>query len=563
MKKEIIVNCDNKETRVAVLEDGRLVEIYLERPVYQRIVGNIYKGVVENVLPGMQAAFLDIGLERNAFLYLDDALTVKITGEKPTIGRLLRRKEELLVQVMKEPFGSKGARLTRQITIPGRYMVLMPIVDQIAVSRRIENQKERDRLKNIAAEIIPDSMGVIIRTAAENKNKKTLQQDLKFLLRLWSRMQEKYHQNKAPSLLHHDLDLTCRIIRDLFTEDIAKFVVDTPHEFARTMEALSYIAPALKDKVFLHQSKRPIFEVYGVEKEIEKSLSRKVWLQCGGYLIIDQTEALTVIDVNTGKYTGKKTLADTIIKTNLEAAEEIIRQVRLRDIGGIIIIDFIDMSKETHCEQVIKMLKNKLKEDRTRAHVLGFTSLGLVEMTRKKVRQGIDDFLQQECPYCGGKGKVLTAAVAATRIEKEIKDILEQEEAEAILVEVHASVAALLIGSSGLYLKKMEEDTGKNIFMRGSDSIHVEKYQILMLGTLQEVEKFAYPVEKGKTYQVKIAEPHVNNPYDGIARINGFVLDVHAGGSHVGETVEVEIQEVSRTYAKANIKTSAPFKNNH
>ncbi len=554
MQKEIIVNCDNKETRVAVLEDSRLVEIYLERPVYQRIVGNIYKGVVENVLPGMQAAFLNIGLERNAFLYLDDALTGKISGRKPIIGRLLRRKEELLVQVMKEPFGSKGARLTRQITIPGRYMVLMPTVDQIAVSRRIERQKERDRLKSIATEITPDSMGVIIRTAAEDKDKKTLQQDLKFLLRLWSRMQEKYHQHEAPSLLHHDLDLTCRIIRDLFTEDISRFVVDTPHEFTRTMEALGYVAPALKNKVFLHQGKRPIFEVYGVEKEIEKSLSRKVWLQCGGYLIIDRTEALTVIDVNTGKYTGKKTLADTIIKTNLEAAEEVIRQVRLRDIGGIIIIDFIDMTKEDHCQQVIKVLKDKLKEDRTRAHVLGFTSLGLVEMTRKKVRQGIDDFLQQECPYCGGKGKVLTAAVAASRIEKEIKNILEQEDTEAILIEVHTNVAALLIGSSGLYLKKMEEDTGKNIFMRGSDSIHIEKSEVLMLGKLKEVEKYAYPVEKGKTYQVEIAEPHVNNPYDGIARINGFVLDVHAGGSHVGETVEVEIQEVSRTYAKAKIK---------
>ncbi len=553
MEKNIFVNCDNKETRVAVQEDGHLVEIYLERPVHQRVVGNIYNGVVENVLPGMQAAFVNIGLERNAFLYVDDAYLQKEGGEKPSIKEILSPGEEILVQVVKEPFGSKGARLTRQITIPGRYLVLMPTVDYIGISRRIEDSQERDRLKSITEKIRPDSTGVIVRTVAQGTEEISLEQDMDFLTKIWARIKSKMDKMKSPALIHQDLDLIYRIVRDLFTGNINKFVIDTSFEYEKVIEALDFIAPSLKEKVHFYREEEPIFKYFDIEKEIEKALSRKVWLQSGGYLVIDQTEALTVIDVNTGKYIGKTNLADTILKTNLEAAEEIIRHVRLRDIGGIIIIDFIDMSREEDQNAVLERLEEKLKADRTRSHVLGLTSLGLVEMTRKKVRQGIDDFLQQECPYCSGKGKVLTGEVVSSRIEREIKEILTREKAEAILIEVHYTVAALLIGSNGLYLKKLEEETRKNIFIRGSDFIHIEKFLVLKTGTLEEVQKQAYPVEVGQKYRVKIEELHTNNPYDGIARVSGFVLDVHGGGAYVGETVEVEVQEISRTYAKAKI----------
>ena len=551
MEKKIIVNCDTKDTRVAVLEDDRLVEIYLERPVYQRVVGNIYKGIVENVLPGMQAAFVNIGLERNAFLYVDD-VCVKGEGRQP-IEKKLRPGEEVLVQVAKEPFGSKGARLTCQITLPGRFIVLMPTVDYIGISRRIDDPKERERLKKITEALRPKGMGLIVRTVAEGADEESLKQDIDFLSGMWLRMQGKMDKIKAPALMHQDLDLIYRIVRDLFTVDINSFAVDTPFEFDKIMETLEYIAPHLKDKVSLYRGKEPVFEFYGIEEEIEKALSNKVWLQCGGYLVIEQMEALTVIDVNTGRYIGKTNLAETILKTNLDAAEEIVRQIRLRDIGGIVIIDFIDMNSEKHQQKVVNKMEEELKKDRTKAHVLGLTSLGLVEMTRKKVRQGIDDFLQQECPYCGGKGKVLTASVVSSRIERDIKNVLKREKADAILVEVHHSVASLLIGSNGLYLKKMEDETGRHIFIRGSEHMHVEKYAVLRTGPLSEVQKCAYPVEVGEKYPVKIEEPHANNPYDGIARISGFVLDVIGGGAFVGETVEVEIQEVARTYARAKI----------
>ena len=556
MQKQIIINCDNKQTRVAVLEDGRLVELYLERPVHQRVVGNIYKGVVANVLPGMQAAFVDIGLERNAFLYVDDAIVEAKENEvktKKSIEQLLRPGEEIMVQVVKEPFGSKGARLTRQITIPGRHLVLMPTADYIGISRRIEGTEERERLRQIVSKMRPENMGLIVRTVAEGEEEAVLQQDLNFLLPLWERVQARFRQKKAPCLIYQDLDLIYRIIRDLFTDEIKRLIVDTHYEYEKILETLDVIDPSLKDRVECYCGREPIFDVYGIEPEIERALSRVVWLNCGGYLVFDHAEALTVIDVNTGKYTGKTNLADTVLKTNLEAAAEIMRQIRLRDIGGIIIIDFIDMDNEEHAKQVLDILMEKSKQDRTKTHVLGFTHLGLVEMTRKKARQGLDAVLQQSCPYCNGRGKVLAADVISARTERQLRSFLDGLDAEAVLVELHHSVAGLLIGPNGSYLRKLEEETGKSIFVRGSDTIHVEKYKILAFGTLAEVQKVAYPVSVGERYEVKVEEPHANNPYDGIARISGFVIDVQSGGAFVGETITVEIQEVTKTFARAKI----------
>ncbi len=559
MQKKIVINCDNKQTRVAVLENDQVVEIYLERPVHQRVVGNVYKGIVANVLPGMQAAFVDIGLERNAFLYVDDAhLTDDEENDakkrsKAKIEQLLRPGEEIMVQVVKEPFGSKGARLTRQITIPGRHLVLMPTVEYTGVSRRIEDSEERERLKEIVSALRPSGKGLIVRTVGEGQAEEAFSQDLNFLMPLWEKVQAQYLQKTAPALVYQDLDLIYRIIRDLFTEQIEQLVVDTQYEYEKIIEILEYVDSALIKKVKLYAGDIPVFDIYGVESEIEKALSRTVWLDCGGYLVFDHTEALTVIDVNTGKYIGKTNLADTVLKTNMDAAEEIVRQIRLRDIGGIIIIDFIDMDSEEHRRQILEKLAEKTKEDKTKSHVLGLTGLGLVEMTRKKARQGLDAVLQQTCPYCGGRGKVLCSDVVSARTERQLKEYMEHLDDEALLVEMHYSVAGLLIGPGGSYLKKMEEETGKVIFIRGSDTMHIEKYRIIASGSLAEMEKIAFPVCLGEQHIVKIEEPHANNPYDGIGRISGFVIDVQGGGAYVGEDVKLEIVEVSRTFARAKI----------
>ncbi|PKM79263.1 MAG: ribonuclease G, partial [Firmicutes bacterium HGW-Firmicutes-13] len=510
-------------------------------------------------LPGMQAAFVDIGLERNAFLYVDDVYQETGTEEsrsnrkKSSIEEILKVGEKILVQVVKEPFGSKGARVTCQITLPGRYLVLMPTVDYIGVSRRIERAEERQRLKSLAESIKGVEMGLIVRTVAENKGLESLKHDVDYLTKMWKRIQQRINFKEAPALVHQDLNLIYRIVRDLFTDDIDQFLIDTKYEYDKVLEILDYVSPSLKNKIFYYRGEKPIFDKYNLENEIEKALRHTAWLDCGGYLVFDQMEALTVVDVNTGKYIGSTNLEDTVFKTNMEAAKEIPRQLRLRDIGGIIIIDFIDMNNEEHQKEVLHILEENLKKDRTKAHILGITNLGLVEMTRKKVRQGLDAVLMQSCPYCDGKGKVLSVEVMSSKIERLLKKILTTEEGEAILLEVNQSVAALLIGSNGINLKKLEEETNKAIFIRGSDSMHIEKYKILMIGEEREVSRLASPVNLGQVYRVKIEEPHLTNPYDGIARVQGFIIDVQAGGAYVGKDVEIEITEVAKTFAKAKL----------
>lgn len=554
MEQKIIVNYEQKETRVALLEEGKVVEIYIERPLSQRLVGNIYKGIVENVLPGMQAAFVNIGEERNAFLYVDEIPQprgIDSPGGRMPIQRLLHVGEEIMVQVMKEPFGSKGARLTGHITLPGRYLVLMPGLNYVGVSRRIANQDERERLKKEMEGVKAPDVGVIVRTAAEGMESENLQNDLRFLSSLWENIQNLYTREKAPALLFMDVALIFRIVRDLFNDHISEFHIDNEQEYQKIKELLNCLSPELMNRVSLYNDKLPIFEHYGIENEIDRSLNRVVWLNCGGYLVFDETEALTVIDVNTGKYTGKNNLEDTIFKTNLEAADEITRQIRLRDIGGIIIVDFIDMSAQENRQRILERLKEQMSHDRTKSHVLGITSLGLVEIARKKVRQGLSAVMQQPCSYCQGKGRILSAEAVSSKVERELKKVLQRKDVEAVLVEMNSEVAALLIGSGGLYLKRLETVTGKNIFIRGSDNTHMEKYKILMMGKLNEVERHALPVEEGGIYRVKVEEPHASHPEHGIARLHGYILDIEDAGSLVGEEVQVVIKEAGRTFARA------------
>ncbi|GAW93330.1 Rne/Rng family ribonuclease [Calderihabitans maritimus] len=559
MYKEILIQVDEDETAVAVLENHLLVEIYLERSLNQRLVGNIYKGKVENVLPGMQAAFVDIGLDKNAFLFVEDALPARGNSEGgmegrpvPSIDDVLKVGQEVIVQISKEPIGTKGARVTTRVTLPGRYVVLMPTVDYVGISRRIEDEAERERLKGLAQKVKPENMGVIVRTVADGMTTDALKSDVEALVALWKKIQNKAHHSPAPSLIHKDLGLLQRILRDLFTENVDRLLLNSRYAYEKVMDILDIIAPHLKNKVHLMEN-RDLFNAYNVTAQIEQALKRKVWLKCGGYIVIDQTEALTAIDVNTGKFVGSTNLADTVLKTNLEAAVEIARQLRLRNIGGIIIIDFIDMESAAHQEMVLKTLEEELRKDKTKTNVLGLTQLGLVELTRKKSRQGLHSVLLKNCPYCDGKGKVLSDETVSLRVKKEIKELAQKTEAPAILVEVNPTVASLLIGPGGSHLRELEKKIDKRLLIKGEETLHIEEVQIKPLYDEGEIDKLAVPVEVGQRLKVKIESPHSSNINDGIARVHGFVVDVAGAAPLIGQQVEVEVTKVFRTWARARL----------
>ena len=410
MRRELLMQAEHDEVTVAVVEDGQLVELYLERESDRRVVGNIYKGVVKNILPGMQAAFVDIGLEKNAFLYVDDIWPLRSDqgGEtvKPSIQSLLKEGQELMVQIKKEPVGSKGARITAQITLPGRYLVLMPASSHGAVSRRILDAAERKRLQELADELKPEAMGLIIRTIGEGATREELIQDQEQLMLLWTEIKTRFENNAAKGLIFRDMGLCQRILRDVFSTDIIRLMVNSRALYNEVQEYLDMMEPRLKRKVFLCNMEE-LFDRYAIRREMAVALDRKVWLKNGSYLIFDRTEALTVIDVNTGKYVGSTDLTDTILRTNMEAAREIARQLRIRNIGGIIIIDFIDMDADHHRQKVLDVLIAELHKDSVRTHILGFTALGLVEITRKKVRQPLDSAQEAVCPRCDGTGRIL------------------------------------------------------------------------------------------------------------------------------------------------------------
>jgi len=564
MSKEIVVDVNRDQIRLAVLEDRELVEIYVEKINNERVVGNIYKGKVANVLPGMQAAFVDIGLGKNTFLYAGDInLNLESSGpeddefieglKRVSIKDMLKVGQDVLVQVVKEPIGTKGARVSTNVTIPGRYVVLMPTVDYVGISRRIEREDERSRLKSLAENIRPAHMGVIVRTVAEGIGKDELKADMDFLKKQWDDIIQAQKRCNSPKLIYKDMNLIARIVRDIFTPEISKFYINSSYEYEKVQELVSALSPALKDRVVFYRGQEEIFEYFHIEPEIDRALHRKVWLQCGGYIVIDRTEALTAIDVNTGKFVGSVDLEDTVLKTNLEAAQEIARQLRLRDIGGIIIIDFIDMISQEHQKMVLSALAESLKRDRTRAHILGLTQLGLVEITRKKVRQSLDEVLEKTCPYCEGRGRILSEDTVAKKVERELDRIFRERKGEAVLLEVHPSVASVVIGSGGSRLSQMESRYEKYIFIKGNDSLHPEEIRIKAVGSRSKLENLAMPVREGQILDVVIDEIHVSNPNDGIARVDGYVIDVEEGADLLGEKVRVEIYKTFRTYARARL----------
>ncbi|WP_213975459.1 Rne/Rng family ribonuclease [Tepidanaerobacter acetatoxydans] len=562
MSKEILADVARDQIRIGVLEDRQLVEYYVEKTYDERITGNIYKGKVANVLPGMQAAFVDIGLGKNAFLYVGDLNSYNLGLEdadaigdlkKAPIKDILHVGQEVLVQVVKEPIGTKGARVSTNITLPGRYLVLMPTVDYIGISRRIENEEERQRLKSLAEEIQPHNMGIIVRTAAEGEDIENLKSDMEYLKRLWNNIQMKQKNGKVPRLIYKDMDLLTRMVRDVFTPEVNKFYVNTSYGYEKVLEAASLISHSLKDRVSLYMGQEDIFEYFNIESEVERALERKVWLKSGGYIVIDHTEALTAIDVNTGKFVGSINLEDTVVKTNLEAAKEIAKQLRLRDIGGIIIIDFIDMDSQEHQKMVMDALEIELKKDRTKAHVLGITNLGLVEMTRKKVRQSLHEVLEKVCPYCDGRGRILSEETMAKKVEQEISRIFRTRKGEAILIEVHPSVAAVVIGAGGTRLSQLEQRYGKYIFIKGKDDLHPEEIRIKAVGSRVKLENFAMPVREGQIIDVIIEDRHITNHNDGIARVDGYVINVEEGAALLGAKAKVQINKTYRTYAKARL----------
>lgn len=497
MGKDLIVNCTGSEVRVALMEGRQLVEFYIERQRERGIVGNIYKGRVARVLPGMQAAFVDIGLERAAFLYVSDVYTSfvgsTIDDDDDEGGRksrvpgdahiedFVKEGQEILVQISKDPISTKGARITSHVTLPGRYLVFMPTVDHIGISRRIERERERRRLREFVEKNRTPGTGYIVRTVCDDQSTWALKQDMDYLERTWADVKKKWEKQPAPSLLYQDLDLPLRSVRDLFTGDVNRLVIDSEEHYNQILQMVETFMPQSKSQIELHTGADPIFDVTGVDVEINRALGRKVWLKSGGYLIIDQTEALAAIDVNTGKYTGTTNLEETSVKTNLEAVKELVHQLKLRSIGGIIIVDFIDMERESNRERVYKALEEALKEDRAKTQILKISKLGLVEMTRKRVRENLIQTLSEPCSRCEGKGFTKSRATISFDIFRQIRrEVAASRAGKTAVVYLMCSpeVADYLYGEGYEDLSELEKSLGRRVVVTPDTDSHIESYQV-------------------------------------------------------------------------------------
>ncbi len=559
--KEILIQQDEDSIGVALVENQQLSEIYFEQRERRQLLGRIYKGKVENVLPGMQAAFVNIGLSKNCFLYVEDAVPKHINeygegmkngGELPNISTVLKKGQDILVQIVKEPVGTKGARVTTHITLPGRYAVLMPGVGHIGISRRIQTEEERQRLRDISLPLVQDNIGFIVRTAAEGISEAELAGDIRFLTALWQEIQQRAKKVKPVSLVHHDLGLLERTVRDICSEEVEIIWTDSKEVKEKITDLIACQLPEYSGKICLREN-QDIFALYDIDAQLQKALQRKVWLKCGGYLIIDQTEALTVVDVNTGKFVGKNNLEETVVLANIEAAKEIARQLRLRNIGGIIIIDFIDMDTYSDKEQVVEALEQELKKDRTRTSILGFTQLGLLEMTRKKASMGLTGLMERECPFCEGKGKVVHENIVSQRVHKEVSQIIGETEGDGILIEVNPAVASYLIGPSGQNLAEWQKHLDKKVLVKGAVGQKMDDILIRAYHDDENPEQVIAPVRVGEKLHVKILEPNEDNPNDGVARIYGFVVVVTDGAKYVGQKKWIEIDNGFKTHCFAHI----------
>ncbi len=537
----------------------KVAELYVERKGSRSIVGNIYKGVVDNVLPGMEAAFVDIGLARNGFLHVDEIVLPdgqKVPrrghGRGRRIDELIKPKQEVLVQVVKDPLKTKGARLSMQLSIAGRYLVYMPNGAGVGASRRLPDA-ERDRQRKLLQKLHTGDGGVIVRTAAQGARKADFERDLDYLGKLHEVMERRSKEVKAPALVFQEADLSIRVLRDVLAKEFDGAVIDDPKQHQRVTSFFQRTAPELVEYVELYDGAVPLLEREGAADAFDQVLTRRADLASGGYLMIDYAEALTVIDVNTGSFTGrgKGRLEDTITKVNVEAAEEVVRQMRLRDIGGIIVIDFIDMARAKNRDQVLKTLKKALDADKTKSYVMEVSPLGLVEMTRQNVTDGVREILTHTCPTCGGEGVVPSAETMAIEVIRKLRQLAADEpDPEAFLIRVNPNVAAELVGEeSGLV--ELEERTGKHFHFEGGEALAIGTYDVVDRGSRSEIEQRALPFQVGEEVLVTIEEPHMYNADDAIARVDSYIVSVGGGGGHVGERRLVRIESVARSAATA------------
>jgi ribonuclease G len=592
LKKQVLVSVDRAETRVALLEASgtpaasrssaaakksassrkrgkgapeagyRIAELYIERRGGRSIVGNIYKGKVDNVLPGLEAAFVDIGLEKNGFLHVDEIVLPGVeaprrgrgSGSGRRIADLLSPGQEIVVQVVKDPLKTKGARLSMELTIAGRYMVYAPTGEGVGVSRRLED-KERERLRRQTANLAIDSGGVIVRTAAHGAKREDFERELKYLHKLHEVLVKRVQDTAAPDLVFQEADLSVRVVRDIFSAHFERAIVDDEQQYHRLVSFFTRTAPELVERVELWEQKEPLFEAYGVDKAINGVLSRRVDLPSGGYLIIDYAEALTVIDVNSGSFIGRGKgagLEDTITKTNLEAAEEVVNQLRLRDIGGIIVIDFIDMARARNRDAVMKTLRKTLDEDRTKTFTAEISKLGLVEMTRQNVTEGVREIMSRACPTCEGEGVIRSEETIAIEFERRLRDVAaENPDVEAFLVQINSRVTTEFTGHSSRVLHALEGQTGKSFLFEGSEGLELDHFAITFQGTRAEVEERALPFRQGDEVLVEIVEPHMYDVDDAVAKIDGYIISIAGAASQVGTKRMVRIDEVGRTAATA------------
>ncbi len=561
-KRELLISVDVGEQRVAILEDDRVAEVYLERPERRSIAGNIYLGVVDNVLPGMEAAFVEIGLEKNGFLYVDEIVVPELEGRKGAkkIQDLIKRGQTLLVQAVKDPMKSKGARLTTELSLPGRFLVYVPNGEGYGVSRRLDEQ-ERARLKEIVKDLDPKGGGIIVRTAAEGASAEDIERDLVFLQRLWKAIQAKADQSTAPELVYEEAELPLRIVRDLFAGDFVGAQIDDDRTYRRIVSYLKKTSPHMIERVHRYREKAPLFEASGVEQEIRSTLERRVDLPSGGYLVFDYAEAFTVIDVNTGRFVGSRAkgssgrLEDTIVKNNLEAVKEVVRQLRLRDIGGIIVIDFIDMANPKNRATVEEALRTELERDRTKTYVVEISPLGLVEMTRQNVTDGPREILTSRCPVCEGDGFVVSDATHALEVERKLRSLAKGSRVQAFRIAVHPRILAMLAGPGGSRLAGIEEASRRRFFLVPAvenGHVHLDHFEMLEQGKLEAL-KPAFPIEEGSSIELKLVEVGLHDPTAGVAKVDGRDVVVADAAKLVGKKVSLTIGRVLDGVAYATL----------
>ncbi|MFN3962297.1 MAG: ribonuclease E/G, partial [Fimbriimonadaceae bacterium] len=558
---QIIVNVSSRETRIAVLEDRDLVEYRVERE--ERVVGSIFKGVVQNVLPGMDAAFVDIGLERNAFLYVADIMPEDINDNSPASVRrseLRRRKikelikpgQELMVQVTKGPRGTKGARVTTRISLPGRYVVLMPEHSQVGVSRKLEDRKERERLRRIGEKITPAGFGLIMRTECEGRTAEELLADVQFLQQLWAQTLESAKRLRAPAVVHRDQTLLYRTIRDVFGDEIDRLVIDDPEEYEKVSLVAGMVVPALREKITLYDQEEPIFDHYGIEKDLDRLLQHKVWLKSGGYLVVDETEALTAIDVNTGKQVGSHSLNETILSTNMEAAREVCRQLRLRDMGGIIVIDFIDMEEADAQKRLLDYFTKQLARDRARTRVGKISSLGLVEITRKRTGESVTEAITSLCPLCNGRGRIASSDTVGLWIERDMRRRLN-EPGNAFHIVCHPAVVEALIGADGEVIEEMEHELQRGLYIRANHDIGIEEYHIEG-GTIEDFDRSFMGFRRAQVLECTVRRSAVESAGKVIGWTDGgYFVELLGAEDLVGQRVKVVLQDIRRAFGVGDV----------